>query len=69
MMSIRKMRKVLQENGYTLIKSRVRVANPDNLGGYQIIHNGYNAIVAGSRYELTAGEVLEFILDNIGNPF
>ena len=67
-MTVRQMRKVLQENGYTFEKSRVWISNPDNHGDYRNIHNGYNTIVAGSKYEPTPGEVSGFTLDNIGSP-
>ena len=59
-MSYNKIRRTLNKAGYGLIKSRSRI-NFDNLGGYMIIDNSVNAVVAGSRYELTLDDVLDFI--------
>ena len=42
-------------------KSRRRVKTSDNLGGYMLLHAMRNYCVRGSRLELSAGEVIEFL--------
>ncbi len=47
-----KMRRILAKSGYSMHKSR-RQISVDNWGGYMIVDIYMNAVVAGSRFELS----------------
>ena len=56
------LRRTLKAAGYTIRRSRDCI-NPDNLGGYMIVDLSSNAVVAGSRYELSLEEVRDWAKD------
>ncbi|MBR3187557.1 MAG: hypothetical protein IKF59_05935 [Lachnospiraceae bacterium] len=60
MQNIEQIRKTLKENGYLLRKGRGTVS-PNNLGGYMIIDGRINGVVAGSDFELTLEDVVEWM--------
>lgn len=51
----------LQRLGYRLLKSRVRSPHLNNQGGYQIVEASINGVVAGSDYDLSLGDVEEWL--------
>ena len=53
------LRRALRKNGCMLHKSRANI-NPDNLGGFQIVDIGMNAVIAGSRFDLDLDDVAEY---------
>lgn len=55
-----RLRRALNKVGYALHKSR-KSFSADNLGGYMVVDIYYNAVVAGSRYELDLDDVQEFL--------
>ncbi len=57
-----KLRREIKKTGYELRKSRVKTPNFDNMGRYQIIDVSTNAVIHGSRFELTLDDV-EFWID------
>lgn len=58
--SKKQLRTLLSKAGYQLRKGRGKT-NADNLGGYMIIDANTNAVIAGSRFELTLEDVEIFI--------
>ena len=60
MITVRQMRKILQENGYRLIKSRKRKWTIDDQCGYMIVRDDYNAVAAGGQYDLSLEDVQAF---------
>lgn len=38
-----------------------RPENIDNFGGYMLVDHGLNAVIAGSRFDLSADEVAEYL--------
>ena len=60
MQNIEQIRKTLKENGYLLRKGRGTVS-PNNLRGYMIIDGRINGVVAGSDFELTLEDVVEWM--------
>lgn len=56
-------RRRLKILGYRLVKSRVKNININNHGGYMIIDNSSNAIISGSKYDLTLENVERFLRD------
>lgn len=57
------LRRALNKAGYSLRKSRQQFISINNLGGYMIVDTNHNAIVAGSRFELSLDDVAAFILE------
>ena len=55
-----KCRRVLQKEEYRLCKSRSRNWKLDDQLGYMIIYAPYNCVVAGSRFDLSLDDVVEF---------
>ncbi len=55
-------RRAARHQGRSLRKSRCSLSI-DNLGGYMLIRNFSNAIVAGSRFDLTLEAVEEYIAE------
>ena len=47
--------------GYALQKSRVRIGNCDDYGGYRIIDPYWNCIIAGEKFNLSLEDVEKFI--------
>lgn len=62
-MSERQARYALFKLGYGLHKSRVHNIHADNLGGYSIYDLYGNYVVAGSRFELTIDDVVDWIAE------
>lgn len=56
----RKCRRKLAKEGYILKKSRVRTANINDYGMYQIIDEMHNRIEAGEKFDLTLEEVEDY---------
>lgn len=61
-----KLRSILRNNGYRLIKSRVKNISIDNLGGYMIINCQNNSLFRGSCYELDINDVRDIVDELIG---
>ena len=56
----RKLRRALNKAGYSLRKSSAPVSI-DNFGGYMIIDANINAVVSGSRYDLSLDDIENFL--------
>ncbi len=56
-----KARRALRKDGYRLCKSRAKNMSLDNMLGYMILDASTNFVVAGSRYELTLEDVMDFV--------
>lgn len=54
------LRRALNKKGYSLHKSRKRI-NINNLGGYMIVNVYTNCVVAGSRYDMTLDDVINWM--------
>lgn len=53
-----RLRRRLQAEGLALRKSRLRGApHIDDLGDYRVIHEQYNAVVVGSRFEYSLDDI------------
>jgi hypothetical protein len=48
-------------------KSRCRKHTTDNHGGFQLVDPCRDAVVIGSKYNLSANEVIEFCTEHVGN--
>lgn len=57
-----KLRRALNKCGYSLHKSR-RGISLDNLGGYMVVDQYSNVVVAGSRFDLGLEDVLDWIAE------
>ena len=64
-MTEKKARELLEENGYQIIKSRKVNTSYEDEGGYMIVNAKENGCVAGSRYELTIEDVIEWAEENL----
>jgi len=53
-----KARRAARRQGWYVTKSR-KAEDANNLGGYMLVDAETNGVVAGSRYELSAEEVIE----------
>jgi hypothetical protein len=53
-------RRAAKQIGCRAVKSRWRKDSIDNHGGFQIIDNYTNTVVAGGRFDWTAAEVIEY---------
>ena len=53
------LRRVAQQQGYTLKKSRAK-ESLDNRGGYMIVDEN-NAIIAGERYDMSIEDVADYL--------
>ena len=56
-----KARRAAARAGLMAQKSRLRCGPPNDLGGYRLVDR--NRIVAGERFDLTAGDVIEYCSD------
>ena len=57
-----KLRKQLHKQGLILKKSyKKNTSNADDLGNYMIVDENTNAVVAGSRWELTLEDVERYL--------
>lgn len=54
-------RRALRRQGCSLYRSRVRRVNVDDLGGYRIVDDSANFVVAGARFELDLDDVEQWI--------
>ena len=59
-MKEKKLRRLLNHNGYELRKGRPAV----NVEGYMIVDSRLNACVAGSGYTMTLDDVRQWVNDN-----
>ena len=57
----RRLRRALQQSGYKLRKSRKRNYSEENQGGYMIFDMCLNAVISGSRYDLTLDDVADWV--------
>ena len=64
-MTVQEARRVLEENGYSLIKSRKRTPTYSDEGGYMIVNARINGCVAGNRFQLTFEDVTDWIAENL----
>ena len=62
-MNADQVRRRLKILGYRLVKSRVKKININNHGGYMIIEISSNAVISGSKYELTLEDLMRFLRD------
>jgi hypothetical protein len=53
-------RRAARSIGLIARKTRWRAGSIDNYGGFALIDTRYNCIVAGSRYELSPEDVIEY---------
>lgn len=53
-------RRAARRVGLVAMKSRWGVGSLDNFGGYQLLHPESNFVVDGSRFDMTAEDVIEF---------
>jgi hypothetical protein len=54
-----KARRIAKRNGYSAHKSRWRSDSIDNFGDFMLVDAETNCVVAGSRFDISAEEVLE----------
>lgn len=59
-MNERTIRRKAKAVGYRLIKCRKPISI-DNMGGYALVDLYTNAVVAGSRFELSLEDVLDYL--------
>jgi hypothetical protein len=52
-------RRAAKRAGFIARKSRARVGSVDNLGGFMLV-NEYNHVVDGSRFDLSAHDVIAY---------
>ena len=57
-----RLRRALNKCGYSLCKSRKRISF-DNFGGYMIVDRSVGCVVAGSRFDLSAENVQDFLAE------
>lgn len=57
----RRLRRALHKSGYKLHKSRKRNCDEDNQGGYMIYDTCLDAVIYGSRYDLTLDDVADWV--------
>ena len=53
-------RRASKRAGLSALKRRWRIGTVDNRGGFQLLDPCSNRIVAGSRFELTAEDVIQY---------
>lgn len=58
-----RLRRALSKAGYSLHKARGQISI-DNLGGYMIVDNQFNSVVAGERYDLNLVDVENFLKED-----
>jgi hypothetical protein len=59
-----KARRAARRAGLLARKSRWRVNTVDNYGGFMLVNARHNWVVAGSRFDLSAAEVLEYCAED-----
>ena len=55
-----RLRRLVHKEGCALSRSRWRLGSIDNFGGFMIVDQFTNCVVAGSRWDLTPGHVEEW---------
>jgi hypothetical protein len=58
-----RIRRALARLGYALQKSRARLWNLDDQGGYRVIKPNRNFIVVGARFEWTLDDIEAWLAD------
>lgn len=53
-------RRAAKRIGLLACKSRWRAGTSDNIGGFQLLDPNRNWVLAGERFNLTAGQVIEY---------
>ena len=53
-------RRASKRAGFSALKRRWRIGTVDNRGGFQLLDPYSNRIVAGSRFDLTAEDVIQY---------
>jgi hypothetical protein len=53
-------RRAARRVGLMARKSRCRANSIDNFGGFMLVDPTFNGVVAGSRFDMSAGEIVEF---------
>jgi hypothetical protein len=56
-------RHLARKLGLRAVRSRWRPGSIDNLGGFMLVDATVNCVVAGSRFELTADEVIHYCVE------
>lgn len=56
-------RRIAKKYGFRAVKSRWRKDSIDNQGGFQLIDAYTNTVVIGEKFDATAGDVIDFILN------
>lgn len=64
-MTVKKARRILEENGYQLIKSKKRIPTYADECGYMIVKSDINGCIAGDRFQLTPEDVFQWIADTL----
>lgn len=59
-----KLRRTLEKLGYALTKSRKHNWSYDDQGGYMIVDNSINGVVAGSHFDLSLDDAAAWIEQN-----
>lgn len=54
-------RRAARRAGLVAKKSRWRVGTVDNFGGFALINPIHNCIVAGSKFDLSAEAIIEYV--------
>lgn len=57
-----RLRRLAKRSGHMVRKSRWRLDTFDNHGGYMLVDADRNRLVAGDRFDLTGGEVVEWLI-------
>ena len=58
-----RLRRLVRKEGYALSRSRWRFDSIDNFGGFRIVDQFTNCVVAGSRWDLTPAQVEEWLAE------
>ncbi len=56
-------RRIAKKYGFRAVKSRWRKDSIDNHGGFQLIDAYTNTVTMGDKFDATAEEVIDFILN------
>ncbi len=56
-------RRIARKNGLIARKSRARRGSCDNLGGFMLLEPRRNAVIAGSRFDMSAEDVIGYFAD------
>ena len=61
-------RRAARRAGLCAKKTRWRAGSVDNHGGYILLEEEQNYVVAGARFDLSAEEVIKFCTERTPNP-